>query len=162
MIEQQGRVVALETGAVWVETHRSSTCSACSARNGCGQGLMDSIGIGQQRKMLRASSALNLDVGDSVVVGVREDALVRWAVFVYLLPLLALLAASFVASWMALGEPYVIAAGLIGFLLAWFAVRAHARRRVADPQLQPVVLRMMLADGVGLFPRGSDLEGSKP
>ncbi|MBF2948649.1 transcriptional regulator, partial [Pseudomonas aeruginosa] len=37
MIEEQGRVVATEPGAVWVETVCRSTCSSCSANAGCGQ-----------------------------------------------------------------------------------------------------------------------------
>lgn len=46
MIEEQGRVVATEPGAVWVETVRRSTCSSCSANAGCGQGLMQRLGVG--------------------------------------------------------------------------------------------------------------------
>ena len=68
MIEEQGRVVALEPGAVWVETRRKSTCSGCSARNGCGQGLMDQLGVRERRDLVRAVSDLHLQVGDSVVV----------------------------------------------------------------------------------------------
>lgn len=49
MIEEQGRVVATEPGAVWVETVRRSTCSSCSANAGCGQGLMQRLGVGAGR-----------------------------------------------------------------------------------------------------------------
>ena len=80
MIEESGRVVALDDGAVWVETRRKSTCSGCSAKNGCGQGLMDTLGVREQRGLIRALSDLQLQVGDSVIVGVREDVLLRGAV----------------------------------------------------------------------------------
>ncbi|MDF3932676.1 SoxR reducing system RseC family protein, partial [Pseudomonas citronellolis] len=43
MIEEQGRVIGVEPGAVWVETLRQSTCSACNARAGCGQGLLQQL-----------------------------------------------------------------------------------------------------------------------
>lgn len=166
MIEEPGRVVAVEPGAVWVETQRKSTCSGCSVRNGCGQGLMDQLGVRERRGLIRAHADGRLQVGDSVVIGIREDALLRGAALVYLFPLIVLFAAALLASWLSAPEPYVILAGLGGFLSSWLVVRARGRRVAGDCALQPVVLRVMLAvagaDGaVGSFsPRGNDLEGS--
>lgn len=77
MIEEQGRVVATEPGAVWVETVRRSTCSSCSANAGCGQGLMQRLGVGAGRARVRALSDLSLRVGDAVVLGIHEDLLLR-------------------------------------------------------------------------------------
>ena len=64
MIEEQARVVALEAGAVWVETRRQSTCGGCSANAGCGQGLMDKIGVRASHGHVRALCDLQLQVGD--------------------------------------------------------------------------------------------------
>ena len=144
MIEEQGRVVALEPGAVWVETLRKSTCSNCSANAACGQGLMDRLGVGRQRGYVRALSQAQLAVGDTVVIGVREDLLVRSSVLVYLFPLLALFAAALVANGLALPEPLVIVAGLSGFCVCWLLVRWRAARVAENPDLQPVVLRTLL------------------
>ena len=88
MIEEQGRVVATEPGAVWVETVRRSTCSSCSANAGCGQGLMQRLGVGAGRARVRALSELSLRVGDAVVLGIHEDLLLRASVLFYLFPLL--------------------------------------------------------------------------
>ncbi|OCX19075.1 transcriptional regulator [Stutzerimonas xanthomarina] len=145
MIEEQGRVIALEPGAVWVETLRKSTCSGCAAKNGCGQGLMDRLGVRERRGTIRALSDLQLQVGDSVVVGIREDVLLRGAFLVYLLPLLMLFAGALLATQLALAEPFVILAGLGGFLVAWLFVRKRSQWAASDSALQPVVLRAMLA-----------------
>lgn len=141
MIEESGRVVALEDGAVWVETRRSSTCSACSANAGCGQGLLDRLGVGQRRARVRALTDLRLAVGDGVTIGIREEQLLRSSLQVYLLPLLGLFAAALLAERWALGEPVVILAALGGFFAVWWLVRRHNRGRSDDPVLQPVVLR---------------------
>lgn len=145
MIEEPGRVVAVEEGAVWVETLRRSTCSACSANAGCGQGLMEKLGVGQRRGYVRALTDLHLAVGDGVVIGVREDLLVRSSVQVYLLPLLGLFAGAMLAQWLALAESFVILAGLGGLFSLWWLVRWRTRRSADDPSLQPVVLRAELA-----------------
>lgn len=166
MIEEPGRVVAVESGAVWVETQRKSTCSGCSARNGCGQGLMDKLGVRERRGLIRALSDQHLQLGDSVVIGIREDVLLRGAVLVYLFPLIVLLASSLLASLLSASEPFVILAGLGGFLISWLVVRARSRRAAGDCALQPVVVRVMLAVAgsdaavVSFSPRGNDLEGS--
>lgn len=144
MIEESGRVVAVEAGAVWVETLRKSTCGSCAANAGCGQGLMDKLGVSARRGHVRALSDLRLTVGDSVVIGVREDLLLRAALLVYLLPLLGLLAAAGLANGAGLGEPLVIIAGVLGLALTWFAVRQQSQRTATDPAMQPVVLRAMV------------------
>ncbi|WP_443190295.1 SoxR reducing system RseC family protein [Pseudomonas indica] len=149
MIEEQGRVIAVEPGAVWVETLRKSTCTACSASAGCGQGIMEKLGVGARRGYVRALSDLQLDVGDPVVIGIREELLLRGSILVYLLPLLGLFLAAILAERLALGEPLVIFSGLGGFALTWFGVRWHSRRAADDPALQPVVLRAMLAGAIG-------------
>lgn len=144
MIEEPGRVVAVEAGAVWVETQRSSTCSGCSVRSGCGKGLTDRLGIRERRGLIRASSDLHLDVGDAVVIGIRERALLRGAFLVYLFPLLTLFASAVAASEMALSEPYIILFSAFGFFFACLIVRKRSQRTADDPALQPVVLRAML------------------
>jgi len=128
VIEEQGRVVAVEPGAVWVETLRKSTCSSCSVKAGCGQGLLDQLGASGRRGYVRALSDLQLSVGDAVVIGVREDLLVRGSLLVYLLPLLGLFVAAVLAEQMSLSEPWVstqcvvrFSAGLLRCALAqWY------------------------------------------
>lgn len=145
MIEEPGRVVAVEEGAVWVETLRRSTCSACSANAGCGQGLMEKLGVGQRRGYVRALTDLRLAVGDGVVIGIREDLLVQSSLRVYLLPLLGLFAGAMLAQWLALAESFVILGALGGFLAVWWLVRWRSRQDADDPVRQPVVLRAELA-----------------
>ena len=151
MIEESGRVVALEEGAVWVETLRKTTCSSCSANAGCGQGLMDKLGVGRQRGFVRVLSDLQLSLDDVVVIGIREDLVLRMAVLVYLLPLLGLLAGALLASSLELSEGLVILSALTSLFLSWLVVRWHTRRTQDDPARQPVVLRAMLAGATGNF-----------
>jgi sigma-E factor negative regulatory protein RseC len=166
MIEEPGRVIALESGAVWVETQRKSTCSGCSAKNGCGQGLMDRLGVRERRELIRALSDLQLQLGDPVVIGIREDVLLRGAILVYLFPLIVLFVSALIATELSAAEPYVILAGLGGFLFSWLIVRKRSQRTAGDPGLQPVVLRTLLVGSAasgraGLFSsRENDFEGS--
>ncbi|WP_439889312.1 SoxR reducing system RseC family protein [Pseudomonas sp. MBLB4123] len=148
MIEESGRVVAVEAGAVWVETLRKSTCSSCSVSAGCGQGVLERLGVGGRRGHVRALSDLSLSVGDAVVIGIREDLLVRGSLLVYLVPLMGLFAAALLAERMALSEPLVVLCAFAGLALAALGVRWRSARAAGDPALQPVVLRASIAGNV--------------
>ncbi|MCY1292454.1 SoxR reducing system protein RseC [compost metagenome] len=145
MIEEPGRVIAVESGAVWVETLRQSTCSGCAVKAGCGQGLHSLLGTSARRGRVRARCDLQLTVGDSVVLGVPEDLLLRSAALFYLFPLFGLFAAALLTERAGLSEPLVAFAGIAGFLASWLIVRRHARRHSDDPSMQPVVLRALIA-----------------
>ena len=53
MIEERGRVLSTEPGAVWVATIRSSTCGSCQAKAGCGQALLQKLGSGSSQGFVR-------------------------------------------------------------------------------------------------------------
>ena len=149
MIEESGRIVALEPGAVWVETRRNSSCSGCSVRNGCGQGLLDRLDGHERRGLVRALSDLELAIDDSVIIGIQERTLLRGAVLVYLCPLLGLFGAALAASLLSAVELYVMLAAATGFLVSWLVVRWRTHVVASDPALQPVVVRAMLAVATG-------------
>lgn len=141
MIEQEGRVVAVEADAVWVETLRRGACASCSARAGCGQGLMNSLGVGERRGRVRALTDAHMRLGDPVTIGVREDVLLNGSIQVYLLPLLGLFAMALLADGLGAAEPGVILSGLAGLLGTWIYIRWRSLRTADDPATQPVVLR---------------------
>ncbi len=145
MIEEWGRVVAVEPGAVWVETVRKSTCSSCTANAGCGQGMMDKLGAGSRRGHVRALTDLQLGVGDSVAIGVHEELLLRGSLLVYLLPLLGLFLCALSVQTLGGSESHIIFAGLGGLMCSWLYIRWRSQRTANDPALQPVVLRALLA-----------------
>jgi sigma-E factor negative regulatory protein RseC len=159
MIEESGRVIAVEPGAVWVETQRSSTCSGCSAKNGCGQGIMDRLGVRERRGLIRALSDLQLKVGDSVVIGIQESVLLRGAILVYIFPLLVLFVSALAASEFSADEPYVMLSGIAGFVVSWLLVRKRSQQTADDPGLQPIVLRAMLAGVAGRSQAGLSFKG---
>ncbi|WP_253453964.1 SoxR reducing system RseC family protein [Pseudomonas nitroreducens] len=154
MIHERGRVVAVESGTVQVETLRRSTCSGCSVNAGCGQGLLERLGVTQGRSRVQALispnlASSNLKPGDEILLGVDEHLLLRSALLFYLSPLIGLFALALLAARLDLGEPLIIVAGLAGFLLAWLLVRRHARRHTDDPAMQPVVLRALVGGPPG-------------
>lgn len=133
MVEEEGRVVTVEQDAVWVETIRKSTCSSCSARNGCGQHLIEKYRSSKSHSYIRATcspslSALSLRENDRVVIGIPEAALVQASLLVYLLPLVSMIGSLWLASSLGLHDLVTALVALAGLGLGFIPVRLLGAR----------------------------------
>jgi len=144
MIEETGQVVEVEGEFAWVETQRQSTCGSCAANKGCGTAVLSKV-LGQKRSRVRALNRAGARPGDTVTVGIQEDALVRGSLAMYAVPLLALLGGGLVGQYLqqsyGSGEGLVILAGLLGLFGGLLWLRGFSRRAQSNPRYQPVVLR---------------------
>ena len=146
MIEEQGRVVAVEEGFAWVETQRKSACGSCSVSSGCGTGVVSKV-VGQRATRVRAINEINAKVGDEIIIGLHDQALVRGSLAVYAAPLIAMLLMAllgdFVGGELQLDshEGLTVIFGLAGLGLGFLWVRNFSRRIADDVRYQPVILR---------------------
>lgn len=157
MLQEVGRVVAVEPAGAWVETVPSSLCGRCAARAGCGHGVMARAGQRRGLVLVRSGERLrveDLQLNDEVTIELPESALLRGTLWVYLLPLLlgsggAVLSES-AAAWLGLAADGLAAMGFaLGLMLAFAALRfapsllgerAHFEPRLADLHGRPAVL----------------------
>lgn len=147
MIEEHGRVVAVEPGTVWVETVRRGSCDACNAGRGCGQRMLERMQTGGAARV-RALADGPADVGDEVTIGIPEQLLLRGTLRVYLLPLLLLFAGALAGQHLGSGDATSIASGLLGLAAGFAWNRWHSHRYENDRDHQPRVLRARVgADG---------------
>lgn len=143
MITETGRVVAVESDCVWVETIRKSTCSSCSAQKGCGYGLLNEtahLRKNRLRVLTGQSSPHGISVNDVVQISIPEHVLVKGALLVYILPLLFMLLASFLMSWLGGGDGASLLAALAGLLLGFAWVRWRSNCDQYNPDQQPVLI----------------------
>lgn len=145
MIEETAHVVAADGEFVWVETRRQSTCGSCAAKQGCGTSALAKV-LGNRLARVRAINHGVAQVGDQVVIGIDEQALVRGSLAIYLVPLAGLLLGAVVGALMSTrllvtGEGLTIGLGIAGLLLGLAWVRGFTRRIHNDSRYQPVVIR---------------------
>ena len=149
MLLESGRIVAVETGFVWVETLRRSTCGSCAARAGCGQRLLNRQGEGG-RGLIRALSgnalqASDCRVDDYVEIALPEAVILRGSIVVYALPIVSMLLAVGLVSALVVdaGDAVSLGAALAGLMIGLGLVRWHAFLHQDDPQMQPVLQRRL-------------------
>lgn len=149
MIEEHGRVLNVEPGAVWVETVRRSACDSCQARNGCGQSVLQRLGLGARQGFIRVLNEQvehDCRVGDEVIIGIPENAVLHGSTLVYLVPLLALFVGALVAQAIGTGEPLIILASFLGMGIGFVAVRWHSHRLRSNSAFMPRVLGKSWSD----------------
>jgi len=153
MLEETAQVVRINGNEVWVETQRRSSCSSCSAEKGCGTATLSKV-LGNRRNVVRVLSAMPLRVGDRVVIGIREQALVRGSLAVYAVPILLLLLGGLIGELGA--EQFIwenaefasVTLGISGFIAGLVWLRRFTRRIRNDANFQPVVLRRQASAGM--------------
>tara|TARA_R110000850_G_scaffold87866_2_gene188728 strand:+ start:20506 stop:20979 length:474 start_codon:yes stop_codon:yes gene_type:complete len=141
VIEERGRVVGIEPGAAWVETIRRSTCGSCQARAGCGQALLERLGARSRRGFIRVIFDQPVAVGDEVIIGLPEDAVLKASALMYVLPLAMLFLFAFLTNLAGLAEPWIILAAVAGLACGFALTGWHTHRTRANPQYQAQILR---------------------
>lgn len=139
IISVSGRVIQFGKDFVWVETERKSGCAHCSARLGCGIADLTKF-LGRRANRIRVPNRLNASLGDGVILGISETALIKGTFMLYLLPLLSMLVPAVVMNVMVNSEELTVLAAVCGLFAGLALVRYLALRNATDNALQPFML----------------------
>ncbi|WP_444925500.1 SoxR reducing system RseC family protein [Microbulbifer sp. ZKSA004] len=143
MLQERGRVVAIESDAIWVETTQSSACNGCSTKSSCGTGLLGDLFSSSTRVKvaLNGFSADKIHLDDVAVIGITENALTSSALLVYLVPLMSLVLVALIGDSL-FAEPGAVIGALIGLVLGALGVRWYSRSQSQNPTYTPVLLQI--------------------
>ncbi len=149
MIEECARVIAVENDQLLLEAQTKTACNACAAKKGCGTSVLSGW-VGRKFTRFQATNTVNARVGDEVIVGLDEDAMLKGSVLVYLLPLLAMivfavLADSLIAVDAAVRDLLVFISAAAGFALMLAVSRLFLSGKGNRGRLTPVVIRKNIA-----------------
>lgn len=143
MIEQTATVLGVADGAALVEVSRQSGCSACAQGEGCGTAVLGRLWPGRTLPRVRIIDPLGLTPGEQVLIGVRNQSLVRASLAAYLLPLLLLIGASSLAEQLALGTIASALLGLGGLTLGLWLAGLISGGSGPAARFRPVLLRRL-------------------
>lgn len=146
MIEEKATVLAIEGDYALLQTQRRASCESCSVKQGCGTSVLAKL-TSQRSAQILVKNTLNAEIGNELVIGINDNALVKGSLLVYALPLILLLMGA------VLGEMLAHAAGLnaelmsivtaaAGFVLAMILIRASLSKSKFKNEMQPRMLRI--------------------
>lgn len=140
MIETEARVVETQEGCAWVETRPHSSCGHCDPETGC-RSLSISRLFCVKPQRYQVSDPLGCRRGESVVVAIHERGLLKSALLMYLLPIVALFIGAVLGGhW---SETASALAGLLSFFVAILMIRRYSTKYRHDADFQPHIIRRL-------------------
>lgn len=141
LVEGYAQVVALEGNMAWLVPEQTSSCGACSASSACGAKGIGSLSNRLEARRFQLANEAGLRIGDRVVVGIRENALLKASLAAYAIPLATLLSAGMLAQWAAGSDMVTMLAMAAGLVFGLWLARLRAGRLMSMGELEPRFLR---------------------
>jgi sigma-E factor negative regulatory protein RseC len=142
MILETGRILAVESQGLWVETIQRSACGSCQAQKACGHSALAKWGASASYLwvLLEGRDSNHYQIGGEVRIGIPEDVIAKGSMFVYLVPLIGMIIATIIAHHYLLSDGVTALYALCGLLIGAAIVRAVSYLIRFDSRLQPVLI----------------------
>lgn len=148
MIEEQAIVIDVDNEIATLEIVRKTACGLCGQTRGCGMSVWGRL-LGHRSRVFKAVNQVNAQVGDTVVVGIEEGAVLASSMTIYGLPLATMLAGALLsgllpADSVSQRDAYALMGAVTGFVMGLFWMKAHIAGRAGqnlNGRYQPVILR---------------------
>ena len=150
MIEEQAQVVDIKGDQLVLQAQTKSACGSCAANKGCGTSVLSKV-VGRKFSYFQAKNDVDANIGDTVIVGIAEDALLRGSTMIYIVPILTMLFFALMAEYLVTPAQHhdlvVAASALAGLAAGSLLSRGYFRRRSRTQMYSPVVLRKIIEHG---------------
>ena len=156
MIEEHAIILSLDnassdsitTTTATLEIERKTACGICGQTRGCGNSIWGKL-FSHQSSAFKALNRINAKVGDSVIVGINEQALLKSALLLYILPLATMLIGAILTTQLfADTNGNAMLGALAGLVLGLLWVKGHTMSSSYFKLQQPVILRLASEDAV--------------
>ncbi|TGO03695.1 hypothetical protein PN36_01545 [Candidatus Thiomargarita nelsonii] len=134
MLKEHGIVIEVKDQFAIIQTQARNSCGQCAA--GCGTAM-----FGQKVVQVKALNHKGAKVGDQVVIGLEEPALLKSSLALYFLPILSLFVAAMVVASLQLPESLTMLAALVGLLAGLKWAKRLMGKMSEDRRYQPIVLQ---------------------
>lgn len=124
MIEEFAVVTKRFDDHVMLEIERRTACGLCGQKRGCGNATWGKL-LGHDSHEFPAQSDFDVNVGDSVIVGIDEQVVLKSALYLYVIPLVTMLVGAVLADTLLDREIYVLLASGAGLVLGLAWVKGH-------------------------------------
>lgn len=158
MIEENAQVIEIKGNKLFLQAQTQSSCGSCAVKKGCGTSLLAKV-VGRKFTYFQAENDINARVGDTVVVGISEDALLKGSVMMYVLPIMCMLVTALIADFSLNEAGYyrdlmIAVMAIMGFIFGSLVSKWYFNRQSSARLFSPIVLRKIIdvdggVNGVG-------------
>ena len=146
MIEERAVILSLETqdensSIATLEIVRKTACGLCGQTRGCGNSIWGKL-LNHKSSNFTAQNSINAKVGQSVIVGINEAALMKSALLLYIVPLVSMFFCALLASTLNSSEAASILGAGVGLVIGFLWVKGHTAGQTYYQNNQPKILRL--------------------
>ena len=152
------RVVAIESGQVWLEPLQTGSCGGCASAAACGTKGIGTLANRLEARRFAIPGNFSLHIGDHVEVAFGNRNLVRAAAVAYVIPLFAALLCAGFAQSVAGHDGLTMLGALFGLLAGFAASRFLVRRMEAAGALQARIVRRHEQTTIHFLPPGAQCD----
>lgn len=150
MIEQSAIILSLESqqdshSLATIEVVRKTACGLCGKTRGCGNALWGKI-FAHKTTSFKAQNAIDAKVGQSVIVGIDEAAVMKSALMLYIVPLVMMILGTILVSRLSTTDIAAIIGAIFGLVVGGIWVKAHIEGRSYYQNQRPKILRLESAE----------------
>jgi sigma-E factor negative regulatory protein RseC len=146
MIEEHAIILSIENQSEYqpvatIEVVRKTACGLCGKTRGCGNALWGKM-FAHKTTSFKAQNSIDAKVGQSVIVGIDESALMKSALLLYIVPLVTMFIGAILASQVSGSELVAMLGAVVGVMVGYFWVKAHTAGRTYYQNHRPKILRL--------------------
>ncbi len=147
MIEEHAVILALDShpntpaSTATLEVVRTKACSLCGQTSGCGNQMWGKM-FAHKSTDFKAKNTIDAKVGDKVIVGIDEQAFMRSAIFLYIIPLVTMLIVTIFVSQITDSDGAAIIAAVVGLAIGFIWIKGHVSGGNYFQDHQPTILRL--------------------
>ncbi len=151
MIEERAEVIEIKGDKLLLQAQVQSACGGCAVNKGCGTSVLSKV-VGRKFTQFQAVNSVNAKIGDTVVVGIAEDVMVKGSLMIYIVPLLAMLVFAVLADYafaeqIGARDALIAAFSIAGLATGALVSRWYFGRQTSGHLYSPVVLRKIIEHG---------------
>jgi sigma-E factor negative regulatory protein RseC len=149
MIEEHAVILSLDNlssdsssdSTATLEIERKTACGLCGQTRGCGNSIWGKL-FAHDSSAFKAQNRINAKVGDSVIVGINESALLKSAVLLYIVPLVSLFIGAILASHFKQTDGSAMFGAIVGLVAGLLWVKGYTTSSRYFKLQQPEILRL--------------------
>ena len=152
MLEERALILSISTSRFQanetiasLEIERKTACGLCGKTRGCGNSIWGKL-FAHQSTAFTALNRINAKVGDSVVVGINERALLKSALLLYIVPLVTMMIGAILMNEFLQNNAAAMLGALVGLVFGFIWVKCHTTASPYFLEQQPVILRLATQD----------------
>jgi sigma-E factor negative regulatory protein RseC len=147
MLEEHAIILAIESSSnanqsiATLEIARKNACGLCGQTRGCGNSMWGKL-FRHKPTSFKAQNRINAKVGDSVIVGIDEQVVMKSALLLYMLPLVIMFIVATLVNMAAHNNSVVLLGAIAGLFLGFLWVKGFTAGNSYFSRNQPSILRL--------------------